>query len=134
MLRPLALLATLALPAAAQETAWPAELASLIEEASTACQGDFSVAPEAVSQHDLNDDGNPDWILDTAGLACADGHGMFCGTQGCGVETLIDGIRGSLLLRNWEVVTEGGTTYLTAPNDKGQTVRFLWMGADWQLQ
>ena len=106
----------------------------MIDEAKTYCEGDFSVAPEAVTQRDLNGDGTPDWILDSAGFACSDSYGLYCGTQGCGVETLIDGTIGSLLLHSWDTVTEGGTTYLTAPNDKGETVRFLWTGAEWQLQ
>ncbi len=130
----LAVISLVATPALAQEQAWPQEFASMIDEAKTYCEGDFSVAPEAVTQRDLNGDGTPDWILDSAGFACSDSYGLYCGTQGCGVETLIDGTIGSLLLHSWDTVTEGGTTYLTAPNDKGETVRFLWTGAEWQLQ
>jgi hypothetical protein len=132
MLRPL-LLILFALPAAAEEPAWPAEFAAIIADSSTMCEG-FSVSPEAVSQRDLNGDGTPDWVLDTAGFACADSYGTFCGTGGCAVETLIDGVQGSLLLHSWDTVTDGGTTYLTAPNRSGETVRFLWTGSEWQLQ
>ncbi len=136
MLRPL-LFILLAFPAAAQDAAkdagWPAEFASIIAESSTMCDG-FSVSPEAVSQRDLNGDGTADWVLDTAGFACANSYGIFCGTGGCGVETLIDGVRGSLLLHSWDTVSEGGVIYLTAPNDAGKTVRFQWTGTDWQLQ
>lgn len=124
----------LASPALAQDPAWPDEFAAIIEEDKTYCTGEFSVAPEAVTQRDLNGDGTLDWILDTAGFACSDSYGLYCGTQGCGVETLIDGVQGSLLLHSWDTVTEGGTTYLTAPNDRGETVRFLWTGNEWQLQ
>jgi hypothetical protein len=45
-----------------------------------------------------------------------------------------DGTRAGLILHDWDTLTEGGTTYLTAPNDQGQTVRFLWSGTKWQLQ
>jgi hypothetical protein len=132
MLRPL-LLALIAFPAAAQEAAWPDEFAAIISDSQSMCAG-FSVAPEAVAQRDLNGDGTLDWILDTAGFSCADSYGTFCGTGGCAVETLIDGVRGSLLLHSWDTVTDGGTTYLIAPNRSGETVRFLWDGAEWQLQ
>lgn len=129
----LALSLLIASPALAQEPAWPPEFAALIDEAKTSCDGKFSVAPESVTQRDLNGDGTPDWILDSAGFACSDSYGLYCGTQGCGVETLIDGTIGSLLLHSWDTVTEGGTTYLTAPSDQGKTVRFLWTGSEWQL-
>jgi hypothetical protein len=134
MLRPLLLVLLLVNPALSQEPAWPKEFVSIIEEDKTICQGEFSVAPEAVVQRDLNGDGTLDWVLDTAGFACSDSYGLFCGTQGCGVETLIDGTLGSLLLHSWDTVTENGTTYLTAPNDQGEIVRFFWTGKEWQLQ
>jgi hypothetical protein len=124
----------LAAPALADEAAWPPEFASIIEEDKSYCDGEFSVSPEAVSQRDLNGDGTLDWVLDTAGFACSESYGLYCGTSGCGVETLIDGTLGSLLLHSWDTVTENGTTYLTAPNDQGQTVRFLWSGTEWVLQ
>ena len=124
----------LAAPALAQEPAWPQEFALMIDEAKSYCDGDFSVAPEAVTQRDLNGDGTQDWILDSAGFSCSDSSGLYCGTGGCGVETLIDGTISSLLLHSWDTETDNGTTYLTAPNDKGETVRFLWTGNEWQLQ
>jgi hypothetical protein len=124
----------LAFPAAAEEAPWPDAFTGLIEAARTQCAGDFSVFPETVVQRDLNGDGAQDWLLDMAGFSCSTSASLYCGTEGCGVETLIDGIPASLTLRRWEVVTEDGTTYLAAPNRKGQTVRFLWTGDDWQLQ
>jgi hypothetical protein len=133
-MRPLFALLLLTAPALAQETAWPDAFTAIVEEDRTYCTGEFSVAPEAVTQRDLNGDGTPDWILDTAGFACSDSYGLYCGTQGCGVETLINGVQGSLLLHSWDTVTEDGITYLTAPNDRGETVRFLWTGSEWQLQ
>jgi hypothetical protein len=134
MLRPIALLLLTLSPALSQEAAWPPELASIIDEARTYCDGEFVASPETVVQKDLNGDGNPDWILDSAGFACSSSHGLYCGTAGCGVDTLIDGTLSSLMLHSWDVVTDDGTTYLTAPNDAGETVRFLWTGSDWQLQ
>ena len=68
MLRALFLVLLLAHPALAQEPAWPSEFVSIIEEDRTMCPGEFSIAPEAVVQRDLNGDGTLDWVLDTAGL------------------------------------------------------------------
>ena len=121
-------------PALGQEPAWPYEFASIIAEAESYCDGAFSVAPETVTQRDLDGDGTQDWILDARGFACSTRYGLYCGTMGCGVETLIDGTLGSLILQDWDTVTENGTTFLTAPNDRGETVRFLWTGREWQLQ
>ena len=82
----------------------------------------------------MNGDGTEDWVIDQSGYRCSTANGLYCGTQGCGIETLIDGVPGALLLHDWGVVTEAGTTYLTAPNDAGTTVRFRWTGGDWALQ
>lgn len=129
--------ATLALlllvtPAVAQD--WPPEVAAIVDEAKSICEGTFTAAPEAVSQRDLNGDGTPDWVIDSGLFQCSDSFGTYCGTAGCGVDTVIDGTRAGLSLHSWDTVTEGGSTYLTAPNDRGETVRFLWTGSEWQLQ
>lgn len=131
MRKALALL-LLATPAAAE--GWPPEVAAIVDEAKSICEGTFTAAPEAVTQRDLNGDGAPDWVIDSGLFQCSDSYGTYCGTAGCGVDTLIDGTRAGLNLHSWDTVTEGGTTYLTAPNDAGETVRFLWTGSEWQLQ
>ena len=122
----------LAAPALAQD--WPPEVAAIVDEAKAVCSGSFTVGPDAVSQRDLNGDATPDWVIDSGAFQCSDSYGTYCGTGGCAVDTVIDGARGSLLLHRWDTVTDAGTTYLTAPNDQGQTVRFLWTGTEWQLQ
>jgi hypothetical protein len=122
----------LAMPALAQD--WPPEVAVIVEEAKSICEGTFTAAPEAVTRRDLNGDGTSDWVIDSGAFQCSDSHGTYCGTLGCGVDTLIDGTRAGLNLHSWDTVTEGGVTYLTAPNDKGDTVRFLWTGSEWLLQ
>ena len=131
-MRPLLALLMITSPALAQD--WPPEVAAIVDEAKSICEGTFTAAPDSVSQRDLNGDGTPDWVIDSGAFQCADSTGTYCGTSGCGVETLIDDTRGSLLLHSWDTVTESGTTYLTAPNDRGETVRFLWTGSEWQLQ
>ena len=126
------LLCLLSTPALAQD--WPAEVADIVADAQRICLGTFTAAPEAVTQRDLNGDGTPDWIVDSGAFQCSDGYGTYCGTAGCGFDTVINGVRGSLLLHSWDTETVGSTTYLTAPNRTGETVRFLWTGSEWQLQ
>jgi hypothetical protein len=132
MLRPLALI-LVAAPALA-ETPIPPEITALIDRIGDYCAGTFTLQPDAISQPDLNGDGSPDWLVDGSRYSCSDSVGFYCGTGGCPVDTLIDSKPGALLLHSFEVVTEGGTTYLTAPNDQGETVRFLWTGEAWALQ
>ncbi len=122
----------LASPALAQDP--PPEVAAIVEKAKGICDGTFTAAPEAVTPVDLTGDGTPDWVVDSGAFRCSTSTSLYCGTAGCGVDTVIDGTRGSLLLHSWDTVTEGGITYLTAPNDRGETVRFLWTGSEWQLQ
>jgi hypothetical protein len=131
MFRSLAIIALLSTPALAQ--GWPPEVTAIIDEAKSLCEGVFS-ASDAVISRDLNGDGTADWVVDGAALSCADSYGTYCGTGGCSVDTIIDGTRATLLLHSWDTATEGGTTYLTAPNDAGETVRFLWSGSEWILQ
>lgn len=113
---------------------WPPEVAAIVDEAKSICTGTFTAASEAVTERDLNGDGAPDWVIYSGAFRCSDGLGTYCGTRGCGVDTLIDGARGGLNLHSWDTVTEGGVTDLTAPNDRGETVRFLWTGSEWVLQ
>ncbi|WP_149587856.1 hypothetical protein [Tabrizicola flagellatus] len=125
-------LLVLAGPVAAQD--WPRDVTTIVDEAKSICAGEFTADPGAVTQRDLNGDGTSDWVIDSGFFRCSDSHGTYCGTRGCGVDTLIDGTRAGLNLHSWDTVTEGGVTYLTAPNDKGETVRFLWTGSEWLLQ
>ncbi|MBN8630544.1 MAG: hypothetical protein J0L76_06780 [Rhodobacterales bacterium] len=131
-MRPLFVLLAFASPVCAQD--WPPEVAAIIDEAGSVCEGSFTAPAESVTQRDLNGDGNPDWVIDSSAFQCSDSLGTYCGTGGCAVDTLIDGTRGALLLHEWDTVTDDGTTYLSAPNDQGETVRFLWSGSEWQLQ
>ncbi|HLQ19002.1 MAG TPA: hypothetical protein VK146_08475 [Tabrizicola sp.] len=122
----------LASPAAAQD--WPPEVAAIVDEAKAICSGTFTAAPDAVTQVDLTGDGTPDWVVDSAAFQCSDTYGTYCGTAGCAVDTVVDGIRTSFLFHDWGTETDGRNTYLTAPNVRGVTSRFLWGNGEWQLQ
>lgn len=122
----------LATPALAQD--WPPEIAAIVDEARTVCDGTFTAGPEAVTQRDLNGDGIPDWVVDSGAFQCSTSATFYCGTEGCSVDTIIDGVRSGFTLHDWDTVTENGATYLTAPNDSGGTTRFLWGNGEWQIQ
>lgn len=113
---------------------WPPEVFDIVKEAQRLCRGTFSAAPEAVTRRDLNGDGADDWVIDSRAFQCSGSSDTYCGGNGCGVDTVINGARGLLTLRGWDTVTEGGTTYLTAPNWVGEFDRFLWTGNEWQMQ
>lgn len=125
----LALLA--ALPARADTL--PPEVRAVLEEAEGSCGGAVTLGDRAVNHVDLNGDGSPDWLIDTGEISCPGSTTVFCGTAGCGVTTIIDGARGELLLHDWDTASDGIMTYLTAPNDRGETVRFYWTGLEWVL-
>ena len=125
-------LALLASPALAQDPA--PEVAAIIDEAKGICDGTFTAAPEAVTQVDLNGDGILDWVVDSGAFQCSTSTTLYCGTRGCGVDTLVDGTRASFIFHYWGTETEDGTTYLTAPNESGGTTRFLWENGEWLVQ
>ena len=88
-----------------------------------------------------NDEGGPEITLLVSDVDPADAQVVEAMTEVNadlvaieGVDTVINGTRAGLNLHSWDTVTEAGTTYLTAPNDRGETVRFLWTGSEWQLQ
>ena len=122
----------LAAPPVAANT-WPPEVQAIVNENSAVCEEPMEMRDGAVTQVDLNGDGRQDWVIDGSAMACPELTTAFCGSAGCSVTTLIDGHRGDLLLHGWGVETAGGKTFLTAPNDAGQTVRFRWTGSEWKL-
>ena len=129
-----ALVALTTSPVLAQDPSWLPGINTIITEAASTCDGEFSLADGTVTEIDLNGDGTEDWLLDAGGFRCSTSATLYCGTVGCAVDTFIGGARGMLTLRSWEVLTDDSVTYLTAPNDVGETVRFLWSGAEWVLQ
>jgi len=111
---------------------WPPAFVTVIEETQSYCEGSFSLANDSVQQRDLNGDGRDDWILDSRGFTCTSNPAIACGLLGCGVQTLINGQLGLLTLHPWDLVTDEGETFLTAPNQMGQTIRHRWTGIEWE--
>lgn len=66
----------------AQAQTIPAIVQQYLQTLVKDCDGKIEVARKALQSADLNDDGIPDWILDTGELGC-DMATFYCGTAGC---------------------------------------------------
>lgn len=99
-LRPTVFCLALAGPAAAQGL--PPALAAFAAERSAECAalgGTARVGPAFATPVDLNGDGTLDYIVDLAGVECANAWSAFCGSAGCPVSVWIAGPGG--LTREW---------------------------------
>jgi len=81
-----------------------------VEQAASLCEGDRTATADVVTLHDLNSDGTDDWIVDSGAFQCSTSASLYCGPQECGVDPVIDGTRGTLILSDWDTLTEGATT------------------------
>ena len=50
--------------------------------------------PPYLTQADLNGDGQPDYVMDLAGLECVNAWSYFCGSAGCPVTVWLSGVAG----------------------------------------
>ncbi len=109
MRRPAPLLAAAlacAFPAAAQDL--PPPLAAFAAEQSAACVGlggTPRVGPAFATPVDLTGDGALDYIVDLAGVECANAWSAFCGSAGCPVSIWIAGPAGPT--REWADYAQG---------------------------
>lgn len=88
--------------AAAQTAALPAPIAAFAAERSAECAsmgGTPRVGPAFATPVDLTGDGTPDYVVDLAGLECANAWSAFCGSAGCPVSVWIAGAEG--LRQEW---------------------------------
>jgi len=87
----------LALPARAQQA--PEVIRHATAESFAACRdagGRPELTPDYQIEADLNGDGQPDYIIDLAGLNCVGAASFFCGSAGCPVSAYLstpDGYR-----------------------------------------
>ena len=76
----------------------PAPIAAFAAARSAECAsigGTPRVGPAFATPVDLNDDGAPDYIVDLAGIECANAWSAFCGSAGCPVSVWIAGPGGA---------------------------------------
>ncbi len=100
----------LALPPAARAQELPAVITAFATEQSQLCAemgGAPRVGPAFATAVDLNADGALDYIVDLAGIECANAWSAFCGSAGCPVSVWIAGPEGHR--REWGDYAQGWT-------------------------
>ncbi len=99
-------LPAMALPAMAAELPPPLEaFAAEQSRVCTALGGAPRVGPAFATAVDLNGDGALDYIVDLAGIECANAWSAFCGPQGCPLSVWLGGAAGPA--RAWADVAQG---------------------------
>ncbi len=97
-----------ALPEAVSAQDLPATIAAYAAELSGACvaaEGTPTVGPAFATAVDLNGDGALDYIVDLAGIECANAWSTFCGDDGCPLSVWLATPTG--FLRDWEGMVQG---------------------------
>jgi hypothetical protein len=70
-------------------------------------QGKFQMQPSALSQHDLNGDGKPDEIVDTAKFSCSTAASLWGGSGGTYLYAVVNGKSTEFLAHSWRLVDVG---------------------------
>lgn len=97
-------------PAAAQAPNLPTAIAAFAGEQSAQCVaagGTPRIGPAFATGVDLNGDGALDYIVDLAGIECANAWSAFCGSAGCPVSVWIAGPQGHAV--QWRDHVQGWT-------------------------
>ena len=100
--------ALLAFPAVAAEPSAAAR--ALIVKAENDCKfekGRFGMQASAISRHDLNGDGKPDEIVDTAKFSCTTAASLWGGSGGTYLYAVVDGKSTEFLAHGWRLVDAG---------------------------
>jgi hypothetical protein len=97
-------------------TAGAQSLDALIDEAAASCEsvdnGQFAVEGPTAAEIDLTGDSVPEVIADEAMFSCTTSPGLYSGTGGSMLHAWVDGQRFDWLVKDWEVLDQGGTPVL----------------------
>lgn len=89
----------------------PEAFVPLLEQRAKDCDsfeyGTLTVKDGAVVQADLDGQGELDWVLNDLKLSCSTAASLFCGTGGCEVNFMIDGVIDTRLSKGWTAVDFG---------------------------
>lgn len=79
-------------------------LAAASQECRSFENGSLSVdMDQAISRLDVTGDGSPDEIIDSHAFACSTAASLFCGTGGCGLTVIADGVQTEFLSKAFRV-------------------------------
>lgn len=116
MTRILIVAAAVALTQPVSAQTFPPAVKEAIETARADCEsfeaGDFDRAQDAIRQVDLTGDAGPDWIVDESKMSCSSAASMYCGTGGCGLTLVANGIPTYRIAGGWDIVEFGGAPVL----------------------
>ena len=90
---------------------WASEAAdAVVDQARQDCRdfedGVLELTDDVLTRVDLTGDGEPDEVVDAHGFHCSTG-GLFCGTGGCPLTVIVDGMPTEFLAKAWQVVEWG---------------------------
>lgn len=88
----------------------------IIDDARKDCQsfenGVLEVSADAISLVDLTGNGVPDEVVDASHFSCSSAASLFCGTGGCAVSVVAEGVVGDYLAKGWRVTDWDGQPIL----------------------
>ena len=102
MIRLVALLSLLAMPAGAQTV--EAFLAQAKADCASIDNGQLTLPPEAVVQVDLTGDGQPESVVDTAKFQCSTSASYWGGTAGSWLAIMVNGGQVDYWAHGWQVL------------------------------
>ena len=89
-------------PATAEAIPIETKVELLIDEGAKWCDGDFSLASEAIRVIELDEAGESLTVLDEAGFQCSTMFSIYCGSGGCKVHFLLKADSLSIQVQGWE--------------------------------
>jgi hypothetical protein len=112
------LAALLAATPAFAETQRPETLQALLDYHTTACEimgGSLTIGATALTEAELNGDGQPDVLLDSRQLDCSASPAMFCVAEtGCELNIFVGAEQHTIIALDWVLEDAGDRQYLVA--------------------
>jgi hypothetical protein len=89
---------------------------AIVQQAKSECTGldggEFHATENAITLHDLTDDGRPEEIVDASQFSCSSALSLWGGTGGTYLWAIVDGEAYEFLAHRWRVVDMDGQKIL----------------------
>jgi hypothetical protein len=90
----------------------PPRVTEIIQKAKNECSdfegGELHVGQQAITYHDLTNDGQPEAIVDAAELSCSTAASLWSGSGGTYLWIIVDGQTYEYLAHKWRVIDVDG--------------------------